>query len=585
MFKVFSNVHRDYTSLSYNSTINIWGSIERRRIMKKTFISVATAFCISFLIVFLAGVASYTSMIINDANDAFINSPEHDPSLQQTEYKDKEEMMADTYRSWGEKYYREEPDRYGFYGVIMDPDKSYEPVTEPRNFLEIYEKPRVISEEMIETKHSHELRVEYADYSKGIRIMLIDGSLSFDDVFFDISLSDLYCDDYFITGGTMTIRGDLSGNEYVLSASGPDYSDPDKTVPVEQWIPQKDGIRAVAYLWNSSQVQPELNDVAKKACKSYMEEYEDGETYYISPLYKEGWFTTSVYYSREIYVQGHGYVIAVCDVFNPMRYVIEEYYLEYILFLLCLIICESVLAIVFILLYRNQKMFDLRNRRMIRGIAHELKTPLAVTKACVENWEYIDEEQRPEYSAKIISEVDHMSDLITRLLDLSKLSGGDVKVHPEHIDLMHLTRTVYERMKDLANERELDVEIEGESGKDTFPVSADPDMMSIVIDNFMSNAIKFADKKITVKLSLSGRKTRFEITNDGAKISKFDQKRVWDVFYKTDESRSDRIGSSGVGLSVVKNILDLHKAKYGCKSSNAGTSFWFSMDSDKENEA
>ena len=60
--------------------------------------------------------------------------------------------------------------------------------------------------------------------------------------------------------------------------------------------------------------------------------------------------------------------------------------------------------------------------------------------------------------------------------------------------------------------------------------------------------------------------------------------KEWDVFYKTDESRSDRISSSGVGLAVVKNILDMHKAKYGCDSGEGGTIFWFSMDTNKSNK-
>ena len=93
----------------------------------------------------------------------------------------------------------------------------------------------------------------------------------------------------------------------------------------------------------------------------------------------------------------------------------------------------------------------------------------------------------------------------------------------------------------------------------------------------MSNAIKYCDHVIMIQLIRSGRKIEFSITNDGAKIDKKDLDKIWDVFYTTDQARTDRMSSSGVGLSVVKNILDVHKADYGCTSGDKGTEFRFSM--------
>ena len=69
----------------------------------------------------------------------------------------------------------------------------------------------------------------------------------------------------------------------------------------------------------------------------------------------------------------------------------------------------------------------------------------------------------------------------------------------------------------------------------------------------------------------------FSINNDGAKIDKKDLDKIWDIFYTTDKARTDRMSSSGVGLSVVNSILDVHKADYRCVSSDNGTEFKFSM--------
>jgi signal transduction histidine kinase len=223
-----------------------------------------------------------------------------------------------------------------------------------------------------------------------------------------------------------------------------------------------------------------------------------------------------------------------------------------------------------------------QQERFMGSFAHELKTPLAVTKACVENWEYIDEKDRHEYSEKIISEVDHMASMITKLLELSKLNGGHNSINREEFDILKLTKTVYERMDELAKERHLEVTITDYDNIGEYIAYADPEMMNIVIGNFISNAITYSDTYIRMTVSDLGKKIEFRITNDGARIESKDLAKVWDVFYKTDEARTDRISSSGVGLAVVKSILDMHKAKYGCTSTYNSTTFYFLIDKAKD---
>ena len=75
----------------------------------------------------------------------------------------------------------------------------------------------------------------------------------------------------------------------------------------------------------------------------------------------------------------------------------------------------------------------------------------------------------------------------------------------------------------------------------------------------------------------SGKNILFSVTNDGTPIGKKEIKKIWDPFYKTDKARTGRLGSSGVGLAVNKSILEQHKAKYGCRSDESGTTFWFEM--------
>ena len=97
----------------------------------------------------------------------------------------------------------------------------------------------------------------------------------------------------------------------------------------------------------------------------------------------------------------------------------------------------------------------------------------------------------------------------------------------------------------------------------------------------MSNAIKYGKKEVSVFLSGDSNNVTFKISNDGDPISKKDQKKIWDLFYKKDKSGADRLNSNGVGLAVNKSILELHKAKFGV-SSESGTTFWFEMKRIKE---
>ena len=286
-----------------------------------------------------------------------------------------------------------------------------------------------------------------------------------------------------------------------------------------------------------------------------------------------GVFNTTVI---EICNTGYGrFIITYCAVFRPFQSVLKDSMTVYLAGLLLFLIVEAVVLSSVIILYRNQKNYEIRNQKLTRGIAHELKTPLAVTKATVENWEYLDEEQRHEYSGNIVSEVDHMSDMINKLLEVSQINGGNIKLNRQPVDLMLLTREIKDRNNELIRERLIDFTVKGTG--DAYTVFADPGMMNIVIGNFMSNAIKYCDHFITVKLERSGRKITFSITNDGTRIDKNDLDKIWDVFYTTDKARTNRISNSGVGLSVVKSILDAHKAKYGCSSGTKGTVFWFSM--------
>ena len=288
---------------------------------------------------------------------------------------------------------------------------------------------------------------------------------------------------------------------------------------------------------------------------------------------KKGIFTsTSVLISQAKEGDIH---VSYCIAGKPLASVIKTNALTYIFMLLGFIILEALIVVSFVMLYKNQMNYEIRNQKLTRGIAHELKTPLAVTKATVENWNYFDEDRRKDYSKRIVNEVDHMSDMVGKLLDVSKIKEGSNKINYEAVDLKKLAEDTISRNAELIRERNITIAFNRDDKP--YMVFADLEMMNMVISNFMSNAIKYCDHVIMIQLNRNGRKIEFSITNDGAKIDKKDIDKIWDIFYTTDKARTDRMSSSGVGLSVVKSILDAHKADYGCTSGDKGTEFKFSM--------
>lgn len=306
-----------------------------------------------------------------------------------------------------------------------------------------------------------------------------------------------------------------------------------------------------------------------------------GAWYYGDQL---GWFTSYLAYDNTEVLGEGKFTVRNEDVFvfHPFATVVHNYMYVYILFFIVLIILQALTIFMMRRMYLNRVNYEARTKNLTRSFAHELKTPLAVTKSYVENWDLVSDDERPEVSKKISSEVEHMTRMVNTLLDISKMDSGDFKLNLEDVELFDLTKVCFRHMEELAKERNITVDIKQDKEDGEYTVQADLDMMRMVISNFMCNAIKYGKSKVDVLLVNGGSNVTFKITNDGEPISKKDQKKIWDLFYKKDKSGSDRLNSSGVGLAVNKSILEIHKAKFGVESGAAGTTFWFEMKKAKE---
>ena len=326
-----------------------------------------------------------------------------------------------------------------------------------------------------------------------------------------------------------------------------------------------------------------LDEEAREICEVIYQEL-IGDINTLDSRYEDGLFTCYVAnsgYIGDSYL-GEKYALPFVFVFHPVNIAIDELAPLLIISTIVVIIMICIICSTINKVYKNQLAYEMNRRELTRGIAHELKTPLAITKGYVENWKYMDEKDREQCSETIIDEIEHMNAMVTDLLELSRLEAKAKEINLESVDIHSLSNSVLKRLHEMISEKGVQVTVEPEEGP--FLVNADLEMMRTVLVNLITNAVKYSDKTIGINILETNKKIKFTITNDGKTIEAKKIAKIWDEFYRDDYSNDHHIGSSGLGLAITKNILILHNAKYGCSSEGGKTTFWFEMKKDLEQE-
>lgn len=221
------------------------------------------------------------------------------------------------------------------------------------------------------------------------------------------------------------------------------------------------------------------------------------------------------------------------------------------------------------------KTAEQNRRQMTSNIAHELKTPLAVIHSYAEGLkEHIAEDKRDKYVDVILAEAERTDGMVLEMLDLSRLEAGKVKLSRDEFSLADLTKAIFEKLQMAAEAKELQISYE-------FPeqstIVADENRIAQVVENFATNAVKYtpAGGSVTVRIQNNRGKTTFSIENDSDPLSDEALAKVWDTFYRVDESRSG--GGTGLGLAIAKNIVELHGGKCSVRNTKTGVEFGFSL--------
>lgn len=226
---------------------------------------------------------------------------------------------------------------------------------------------------------------------------------------------------------------------------------------------------------------------------------------------------------------------------------------------------------------------DEMRKQFISDVSHELKTPIALiqgyAEGLIENVNS-DEESRKFYAEVILDETNKMDKLVKQLLELMKLEYGKREFDNEKFNINELINEVLRKCSVMINEKNIKVYFEN---KEPIYVYADEFYMDQIITNYLTNAIKHAEEvekenKIEIKVEKVSNKIRVSVFNTGENIPEEDLQRIWGRFYKLDSSRNRQDGGSGIGLALVKAIMNNYQNEYGVENKKNGVEFYFDMD-------
>jgi len=232
---------------------------------------------------------------------------------------------------------------------------------------------------------------------------------------------------------------------------------------------------------------------------------------------------------------------------------------------------------------RKNKNEELR-KEFLTNISHELKTPIALIQGYAEGLKdgiQDDPESRNFYCDVIIDEANRMNNMVRNLMNLSEIEAGKNTAKLERVNLTDLVENILRSLELTFEQKEIKLIVQYE--KDTY-VWADAFQIEEVVRNYITNAINHigGDRILSITFTKLEKRIRVNVFNSGQPIPEESIPLIWDKFYKVDKARTREYGGSGVGLSIVKAIMESMDCKYGVHNHDNGVSFYFEVESIKE---
>ena len=223
---------------------------------------------------------------------------------------------------------------------------------------------------------------------------------------------------------------------------------------------------------------------------------------------------------------------------------------------------------------------DELRRDLMANVSHDLKTPLTMIKAYAEmirDISYKDHDKMNEHLGIIVDETDRLTVLVNDILDLSRMQSNADTLSIETFDLADNIKTIVNRYQIIKETEKYIINVEM---PESIKIKADKKKINQVIYNLINNAINYTgeDKTVTVRVTKHKKYYLVEIIDTGKGIKESEIPYIWNKYYKNDKNHQRNVVSTGLGLSIVKEILELHGYEYGVKSVlKKGSTFYFKI--------
>jgi len=219
-------------------------------------------------------------------------------------------------------------------------------------------------------------------------------------------------------------------------------------------------------------------------------------------------------------------------------------------------------------------------REFIANVSHELKTPIALVQGYAEGLSEgmgEDKESRKYYSDVIVDEARKMNRIVQQLLMLSSIESGTSQLETSAFNFSEMIKGIAESIGILADQKQVTVVTDIPEG---IYVLGDEFKLESVVTNYLSNAINHVNEGGTIKICLSNDETRARLSvfNTGSRIPEDQLEQIWEKFYKVDKAHTRSYGGSGIGLSIVRAVMDAHEMPYGVRNHENGVEFWLELE-------
>ncbi len=228
---------------------------------------------------------------------------------------------------------------------------------------------------------------------------------------------------------------------------------------------------------------------------------------------------------------------------------------------------------------RKEKIDTMRTE-FIGNVSHELKTPIALIQGYAEGLRdgvSDDPESKAFYCDVILDEANKMNQLVKNLLTLNQLEVGNEEVSFERFNLMELIQGVLMSSEILIQQKNAEIRVQD---SEPIYVWADEWKVEQVFRNYLSNALNHlsGENVIDIRVIKKEQTVRVSVFNTGKPIPKEDIDQIWNKFYKVDKAHTRAYGGHGIGLSIVKAIMESFQKEYGVDNYDNGVAFWFELD-------